>query len=333
MEEGSDPRKVLPKVEEKLRALGFEVIAPKAGEPISSQGSGFIIDEKGHVLTCAHVLSGKTNATVWNGTNRFSAIVVNVDTNCDMALLRLENPTRSFTPLTFSAETNLSMGQDVFTMGFPLSDVLGSAPRLTKGLLSSTVGMGDNPNFVQISAEVQSGNSGGPLLNGRSEVVGLVTSTLNPINVLARTGTTLPQNVNFAAKPDVMRNFLTQSGIAPKTAATNEPAGSFDQVKNSLALVRAGYVSAEGATVKEAVCVVNYIYFWDMWYRFRAFQLDFNDLKNGERILRAGQYGDKVFTGEDAVIDSVIAEVGRNFFPNQTPPTGTQKKAPASTRR
>lgn len=326
MTEDGDPRKVVPKVVDKLRTLGFEVVTPKLGEPIISQGTGFIVDSKRHILTCAHVLSGYTNATVWLGTNRFDADVVNVDTNRDMALLRLINAPNTFTPLTFAAETNLAMGQDVFTMGFPLSDVLGTAPRLTKGLLSSTVGAGDNPDFVQISAEVQAGNSGGPLLNSRSEVVGLITSTLNPLNVLLRTGTSLPQNVNFAAKSAVTRDFLAKSGVTPNTSTAGAPAGTFDQVKTSLALVRAGYVAPEGSTTKEVFCVVKYVYFWDMWYRFRAFQLDFADLKNGEHILRVGQYGDKVFTNEDAVIESVIAEVRRNFFPNQAAPASTTDK-------
>jgi serine protease Do len=333
VDEEGDPRIVLPRVVERLRAIGFEVYLPKQGEPIASQGSGLIVDEQGHVLTCAHVLGVNTNATLWIGSRRLDAAVVKVDTNSDMALLKVSSGGNIFTPLVFAAEKNLSMGQDVFTMGFPLSDVLGNSPRLTKGLVSSTVGMADNPDYLQVSAEVQSGNSGGPLLNARAEVIGLITSTLNPLNVLLRTGAALPQNVNFAAKSQVVRGFLSQAGIQPKIASTGESPRSFDGVKESIALVRAGVVPTEGAKVKEMLCTIKYVYFWDMWYRFKVFQLDFNDLKNGELILRVGQYGDKVFTGEDAVIDRVIAEVRSKFYANEALPAVKVATPPATGRR
>lgn len=329
VDEDGDPRKAIPKVAERLAALGFEVHTPKAGEAIATQGTGLVVDTNGHVLTCAHVLSGKSNATVWIGAVRFDANVINVDTNKDVALLRLQHSTNTFRPLRFAAETDLSMGQDVFVMGFPLSDMLGSSPRLTKGLLSSTVGMGDDTNFVQISAEVQSGSSGGPLLNARGEVIGVVTSTLNPISAL-RAGATLPQNVNFAAKCGIVRDFLSRSGLTPRSATAGETATSFDKVKDSIALVRAGYIPADASQTKEMLCHVKYVYFWDVWYRFRAFQLDFIDFKTGDLLLRAGQYGDKVLTGEDAVIESVIAEVRRNFFPNSAAPGANAAKPPSS---
>ena len=328
-----DPRKAIPKVAERLKALGFDVHMPTAGEPIATQGSGLVVDTNGAVLTCAHVLSGKSNATVWIGGARFDANVVRADTNRDIAILRLQPSTNIFTPLTFAAETNLSMGQDVFAMGFPLSDVLGRSPRLTKGLLSSTVGMEDDTNFVQISAEVQSGSSGGPLLNERGEVIGLVSSTLNPVSVLLRTGGTLPQNVNFAAKGSVVRDFLSESKITPRVAMSGASANGFDKVKESIALVRAGYVSPEGLRKKEMVCNVKYAYFWDVWYRFRAFQIDFIDFKTGDQILRVGQYGDNVLTSEDAVIESVIEQVRRNFFPGQAPPKANATNPPSGLRK
>jgi len=317
VEEDEDPRKAVPKVVDRLRAMGFEVIAMNKGEAITSQGSGLVVDSLGHVLTCSHVLGGKTNATAWIGKQRFEANVVNSNTNKDMALLKLQLGTNVLTPLSFASTTNLSMGQDVFTLGFPLSDLLGSAPRLTKGLLSSTVGLEDDPDYVQISAEVQSGNSGGPLLNNRGEVIGLVTATLNPLNVLARTGTSLPQNVNFAAKGPIVREFLASAGISPRIAEAAEDSTTFERVKESVVLVRAGNIPSDADRQKEMLCSVKYVYFWDMWHRFRAFQLDFVDLKKGELILRVGQYGDKVFTGEDAVIDRVLEEVQTKFFPDR----------------
>ncbi len=327
-DETSDPRKVAPKVVDRLRKIGFEVRVVSKDESIASQGSGFICDEKGHLLTCAHVLGRKaTNATVWVSGRRFEADVVVADTNLDLALLKIRSATNVFTPLLFAATTNLSMGQDVFTMGFPLSELLGSSPRLTKGLLSSTVGFGDNPDQVQVSAQVQSGNSGGPLLNDRAEVIGLITATLNPMNVLARTGDTLPQNVNFATKGAQVRSFLAKAGVEPRVAPADAKPMNFEQIKDSVALVRPGLVPEEAAQAKEMLCIVKYVYFWDMWWRFRMFHVEFRDLKTGDLLLRTGQYRDTVFTGEDAVIDRAIEEIRANFFPGQAKPAGAKPAA------
>jgi len=319
----TDPRKVVPRVVERLRQSGFDVQVINKDEPVVSQGSGFIVDAQGRLLTCAHVLGLKTtNATVWISGRRFEADVITADTNKDMALLKVRSATNVFAPLPFAGATNLSMGQDVFTMGFPLSELLGSSPRLTKGLLSSTVGLEDNPDQVQVSAQVQSGNSGGPLLNDRAEVIGLVTATLNPMNVLARTGDTLPQNVNFAAKGAQVRGFLMQAGVEPHVSAGDAKPMTFDQVKDSIVLVRAGVIPEEAARAKEMLCVVKYVYFWDMWWRFRVFHVEFRDFKKGDLLLRAGQYIDTVFTSEDKVIDRVFEEIRVSFFPGSGKPTG-----------
>jgi S1-C subfamily serine protease len=330
-DETTDPRKVMPRVADRLRQCGFDVRVVGKGDPIVSQGSGFLVDAQGHLLTCAHVLGQKTtNATVWISGQRFNADVILSDTNKDMALLKVRAATNTFAPLPFAASTNLSMGQDVFTMGFPLSELLGSSPRLTKGLLSATVGFEDNPEQVQVSAEVQSGNSGGPLLNDRAEVIGLVTATLNPMNVLARTGDTLPQNVNFAAKGAQVRGFLAQTGVEPRVSAADAKPLTFDQVKDSIVLVRAGVVPEDATLTKEMLCVVKYVYHWDMWWRFRVFHVEFRDLKKGELLLRTGQYNDTVFTSEDKVIDRVFEEIRANFFPGQAKPAAKKPAAAAS---
>src|SRR6185295_2823934 len=129
------------------------------------------------------------------------------------AVVLVQGAHEPFRPLPFAADTNYHMGQDAFTMGFPLAEVLGVAPRLNKGLVSSTVGMEDNPKQLQVSAEVQPGSSGAPLLNERGEAIGVVAATLNPMNVLARTGGNLPQNVNFAIKAGPVHEFLAAAKV------------------------------------------------------------------------------------------------------------------------
>jgi serine protease Do len=333
MDENGDPRKVIPKVVERLRAIGFSVQTLKAGETAESQGTGFIISEQGHLLTCAHVLGGKPQATVWLGERRFAADLVTLDTNRDLALLRLREPPKDLVPAFFASGKPVAMGQDAYTMGFPLSDILGTSPRLTKGLISSAVGLGDNPEQLQISAEVQPGNSGGPLFNQNGETVGMITSSLNAMNILARTGASLPQNVNFALKVEAIRDFLSKAGIGVREPASVKEPEPFDRVKASVVLVRAGDVAARTPSSDLLSCQVRYQYFWDIWYRFQTFELVFRDVKNGEVVLRAGQYGDNAFSGEEAVIDKVTDEVRAKFFPGSKPLRNLQRPSAEPNRK
>jgi len=167
--------------------MGFEVVLLKKDQRIEPQGSGFVISRNGHILTCAHLLTDKKDATVWISGKRYEADIINQDLQKDLAILKIRSPADIvFKPLSLTKTDKISMGQDVFTMGFPMSKVLGNAPRLTKGLINSTVGLKDNPDQSQVSAKTQPGNSGYPLFNDHMEVIVLITSTLNPLDVTAQ---------------------------------------------------------------------------------------------------------------------------------------------------
>ncbi|MBI3853860.1 MAG: trypsin-like peptidase domain-containing protein [Verrucomicrobia bacterium] len=323
----NDPRSVHPRILSRLKQSGFEVVEMKKdGPPLESQGSGFVLTPEGQLLTCAHVLEGQTNATVWIQSKRYVGRVVTMDTNLDLALITVDGAHDPFRPLPFASDTNYHMGQDAYTMGFPLAEVLGTAPRLNKGLISSTVGMEDNPKQLQVSAEVQPGSSGAPLLNERGEAIGIVAATLNPMNVLARTGGNLPQNVNFAIKAGPIHEFLATANITLPAAAENQKSG-FEEAKASLALVRGGIV--EEADLKQPALLCRYVYasIWDVWFRFRVFHIEFYDLKKGEWVLKAGQYGDNMFSSEDGVLDRTFEEICAKFFPERPNPfKGTKTK-------
>ncbi len=205
-----DPRNIFPKVVDRLEGLGFQVNAINQKNPmIGAQGTGFIVDPKGYVLTCAHIFEKEKNASIWIKGKRYKADVINTDKEKDLALLKInENQKLDLQSLPISKDTIYKMGQEVYTIGFPLSDILGNSPRLNKGLISSTVGLKDDPDHLQISVEIQPGNSGSPLVNEDGLVVGMIQSTLSPMNVLARTGGNLPQNVNFATKTNIIKEFI-----------------------------------------------------------------------------------------------------------------------------
>ena len=116
----------------------------------------------------------------------------------------------------------LNLDQAVFTIGFPDIKLQGTEPKYTDGKISSSSGIQDDPNQFQISVPVQPGNSGGPLVDFSGEVRGVIVARLNEIAALRSTGT-LPQNVNYAIKSSVLRQFLSQfpylqSDNRPKSA-------------------------------------------------------------------------------------------------------------------
>ena len=317
-----DYRHMQVKVLTRLRGLGFEADIIEPGKGLGrSQGTAFVVSPEGHLLTCAHVLGENDKATVWLGGAKHEAQIVRRDANDDLALLKLSTGSGSLpAPITRSASTNFSLGQEVFTIGYPLSDILGSAPRLTKGLVSATVGLNDNPEQVQISAEIQPGNSGGPLLNGKGEFVGMVTGTLNPMNVLARTGGSLPQNVNFAVKGAVIHGFLKEAGVAPAVRRESDDAISFDALKDSVVLVRGGVRTAAEEEQPEMICRIRYESTSPVELRFRYFVIDFHDLKTGKQLLRTGLLQGERDNSEDGVLNRVMEEIRRNFFAKPSQP-------------
>jgi S1-C subfamily serine protease len=129
-------------------------------------------------------------------------------------------------PLAFRSGPDLRRGEEVVTYGFPLAGLLSSGPTLTTGEVSALAGLRDNPRQFQISAPVQPGNSGGPLLDRSGNVVGVVVSKLDAQRVARSTGD-IPQNVNFAIRGTEAVDFLRRNGVQPRMAqSAGQPRGA-----------------------------------------------------------------------------------------------------------
>ena len=109
------------------------------------------------------------------------------------------------------------------TYGFPLTGLLSSGPTLTTGDVSALTGLRDNPNHFTITAPVQPGNSGGPLLDAQAHVIGVVVAKLNAARIAQMTGGDIPQNVNFAIKGSEALAFLAANGVQPRAGAEHRP--------------------------------------------------------------------------------------------------------------
>jgi S1-C subfamily serine protease len=106
-------------------------------------------------------------------------------------------------------------------VGFPLRGLLAAEATVTSGEVSALAGLRNDNRHLTISAPVQPGNSGGPLLDSSGNLVGVIVSKLNAQQVAQVTGD-IPQNVNFAIKSSVARNFLEANGVDFEVAASGE---------------------------------------------------------------------------------------------------------------
>lgn len=176
-----------------------------------SGGTGFIVGVGGQVLTNDHVIRTCDDVIIRQvGEGSRIARVVARDRRNDLALLLVDGKSKGVA--NFRSGRGVRMGEEIVTYGFPLPGALASSGNLTTGSLSALAGLGDDTRFLQITAPIQQGNSGGALLDASGNVVGIVTSKLNALKVAGITGD-VPQNVNFAIKASLVRNFLEANGI------------------------------------------------------------------------------------------------------------------------
>jgi serine protease Do len=225
----SDPRQIGPRLKSQIEAMGYQVRLMDPTKSIEApQGTAFVVGAEGWMLTCAHVMGQEKVGTITLNGQRLLADVVKSDAKADLALLKLREPLPAGTAvLPFrTAAKPTTMGEDVFTIGYPLSRMLGNTARMSRGLLSATAGLRDNQQEVQVSAEIHPGNSGGPLLDKDGQVIGVVHKIINPAAVQRATGGALPQNINFAIKGQPVLDFLRAAdGRAYAAVSFDKPAG------------------------------------------------------------------------------------------------------------
>ena len=197
---------------------------PVKPETVGS-GSGFVVNRAGEILTSHHAVERCLDAgtTITFGGISHHAIVQARDAENDLALLVVDSgescvwwsPMCSAVfdkPASFSDLPRASLGAEVAVAGYPLKGLLAPTLNVTRGNVSALTGLGNEAKWLQISAPVQHGNSGGPLLDKAGNVIGVVTAKLNAVRTAQETGD-VPQNVNFAIKGAIVRSFLEIHGI------------------------------------------------------------------------------------------------------------------------
>jgi putative serine protease PepD len=144
--------------------------------PAGATGSGFVIDEEGHIVTNQHVVAGADSAVVrFSDGSEVDAEIVGTDPSTDIAVLDVDRPSSRLTPLSFAGDGSLQVGNPVIAVGSPF----GLEGTLTTGVISALGREIQSPNgftienAVQTDAALNRGNSGGPVLDTQGRVVGV----------------------------------------------------------------------------------------------------------------------------------------------------------------
>jgi len=184
------------------RAMSFDFFYGMV--PQEGQGSGFVIDKDGHILTNYHVVADARQVEVTlHNRKKYKATVVGTDPAHDLAVIQIKAP--DLVPSVLGDSRNLQVGQKVYAIGNPF----GLAGTMTRGIVSSIRPVRE-PNgatideAIQTDAAINPGNSGGPLMNWHGEVIGINTMILSSVGQNSGVGFAIPINTAKAVLNDLM---------------------------------------------------------------------------------------------------------------------------------
>lgn len=182
-------------------------------------GTGYGIGN-GYIVTNNHVAEGASKISVkgvkGDMNNGYTAEVVATDKTNDIAILRItDSRFNGFGAIPYSVSSRMAdVGEDVFVLGYPLTQALGNEIKLTNGIISSRTGYQGDVATYQMSAPVQPGNSGGPMFDSKGNVIGIVVA-----------GVPGAENVGYAIKTSYLKNLIESAGVNIKLPANNTVAG------------------------------------------------------------------------------------------------------------
>jgi S1-C subfamily serine protease len=208
--------------------------APAKPERFGNQtGTGFLVSTGGHLVTNQHVVDGCVGDIqgLLTGEAPVKLRLVSSDETNDLALLQAPG---TFKDIAVIKDKAIHSGDSVVAIGYPFHGLLTSDFTVTTGIVSSLSGVLNDTRFLQISAAVQPGNSGGPLLSSSGEVVGVVAAKLNALKFVKATGN-IPENINFAIKTGALRDFLDNSVVSYQTADSKTELKTADIARNARA--------------------------------------------------------------------------------------------------
>lgn len=179
-------------------------------ENITVSGTSFLINSEGNLLTNAHVVGVRKDMLVSYKGDEFLAKVLAVDHVNDLAVLSTSLKSKKFLKLSIN---DVAREDNISALGFGFGKRYSSDVKATKGIVSALSGVANNYSHFQTDAAIQVGNSGGPVINDESFVVGIAVAKLNTEAAYKESGT-IAENVNFAIKISTVKQFLDSNNIS-----------------------------------------------------------------------------------------------------------------------
>jgi len=193
-------------------------------EPIeASSGTGFFVSRDGYLLTNQHVIDSCQDVQLHTNGARHSVAVIAADHVNDIALLKAELTPPAIFPLSQEAPRLM---QTIYAAGYPFGDAVSTSVKVTGGIVSSLVGIGNNVSNLQIDAALQPGNSGGPIIDVYGNAIGIAVAKLD-FTQFIDAYQSVPENVNFGIKASVAANLLNANNVAaiqPSNSALSQEA-------------------------------------------------------------------------------------------------------------
>ena len=184
----------------------------------ASSGSGFFINERGDIVTNFHVVDYCNQVNMHYKGNIIKLTLQAQDRVNDLAILNSNTKPDDY--FTISNE-DANLLDEIYVAGFPFGKSLSSSVKVTKGVVSSLSGMGDNFGEIQIDAALQTGNSGGPIVDNYGNVIGVAVSKLDFDYAIENFGN-IPENTNFGIKSSILNIFAKSNQIKLSTPSKEE---------------------------------------------------------------------------------------------------------------
>ncbi len=172
---------------------------------IASSGSGFFINNKGYFVTNNHVVEGCSQSQITFKGESIDAELIATDQSLDLALLKVKVKPKDFLNLSNDPPVKL---QKIYVAGYPFGKGLSDDLKFTQGIISSVKGFADNSNQIQIDAAINSGNSGGPIVNEDGSLVAVAVSGLDKSE---------SEGIGFGIKANSVINFLEVNNVKYST--------------------------------------------------------------------------------------------------------------------
>lgn len=197
-----------------IRVSGADNQSAKKSKPTRKSGSAFFINSQAYAITNHHVVDGCKEVS---SSLDIDFTVFVSDIKNDLAILTPRSVTKTGY-LKISKDSRLVLGQHILVIGHPRSGVPPNEAKLTTGVVSSKSGVSGDQSVFQISAPIQTGSSGAPVLDASGNVIGIVVSKLNAPKV-ARVDGDISEGMNFAVKKDIALSLLNSNEVNYETSA------------------------------------------------------------------------------------------------------------------